>query len=314
MRWTSLTSVLSLIGSTVALAQAPAPEPFIRTRVPDKDLCLAWTTRAYVYNYHSAGSQQTPGTAEFVAMDAAFETWRAAAKTCSDFEFIKGPLVGVANIGYDKDSSDNTNVIVFRERSCKEIVPSDDPCLLEGTCRNTFQCWDESDTTIAITTSTFSYKTGVIYDADIEFNAGMQENGERFLFTTISSPQCEPGAQSPLCVATDVQNTLTHEIGHVVGLDHVDVPGATMEASAPLGETRKRILDTGTRDGFCHIYPANKPTPPCEDVNERVFAVNRGTPGLEQVGCHAGGAGLSFAAVLLAVALARRRQNVEPHL
>lgn len=300
-------------GLCPALVAAQSPsEGFIRTHVPDKNLCLFWPQRTYVFNYHSQGSSQTPGTAEFVAMDAAFDTWRALSRTCSDFRFEKGPYVGVAIIGYDKASSNNTNVLVFRERACRDVVAPGDPCLADGTCRNVYQCWDESDTTIAITTSTFSFNTGVIYDADIEFNAAPQANGERFLFTTISSPPCDPDEQSPLCVATDVQNTLTHEIGHVIGLDHEEIPGSTMEATAPLGETSKRIIDTGTAAGFCQIYPAGQPTPPCEDVDEKVLAVNRGTPGLQAVGCDATGTRLVPWTLLFAAAFSLRRRGPPP--
>lgn len=297
----------------VASAASAQSRGYIRTRVPNTELCLYWANRTYTFNYHSAGSQQTPGTAEFVAMDAAFDTWRALAQSCSDFKFIKGPMVGVANIGYDRNSSDNTNVLVFRERACRDVVPPDDPCLAQGTCANVYQCWDHGDATIALTTNTFSNKTGVIYDADIEFNAAPQASGERFLFTTISSPPCEPGMESPLCVATDIQNTLTHEIGHVVGFDHVELSGSTMEPSAPLGETRKRIIDPGTQAGFCHVYPAGQPTPPCdelEQLDKKIVAVNRGTPGLDRMGCsEAGAMPMVFAALSLAGLGVRRRHH-----
>lgn len=304
--------VLAVVVALASLTAAAQDRDFLRTRIPDTEQCLYWAPRKYAYNYHSAGSQQTPGTAEFVAMDAAFDTWRTLARSCTDFEFVKGANVGVAVIGYDQESTDNTNVLVFRERACHEVVPTGDVCLEEGTCGNVYQCWDHSDATIALTTTTFSYKTGVIYDADIEFNASPQESAERFLFTTISSPPCEPGEESPLCVATDIQNTLTHELGHVVGLDHVERSGSTMEASAPLGETRKRIVDTGTAAGFCFTYPPGKASPPCEDlgeVDERIVAVNRGTPGLDHMGCTAAtGAPAALCAVLAMLMRPRRRR------
>lgn len=305
--------IARVLALTVLLTSAAAEAQqrgFVRTRVPGEDLCLHWSERRYTFNYHSAGSERTPGTAEFLAMDAAFDSWRTLARGCSDFEFIKGPMVGVAQIGYDKDSQDNTNVLVFREHACRNLVQPGDPCLEAGTCPSVYQCWDHSDTTIALTTTTFSFKTGVIYDADIEFNAALQEGGDRFLFTTISSPPCEPDAQSALCVATDIQNTLTHEIGHVVGLDHVEVPGSTMEPSAPLGETQKRVLDVGSADGFCRIYPPREATPPCEELAEldkKIVAVNRGTPGLAHVGCNATGTGSAIALFVLAALLQRRK-------
>ena len=143
--------------------------------------------------------------------------------------------------------------------------------------------------------------------------AAPSESGERFLFTTISSPVCDPDAQSSQCAATDIQNTLTHEIGHVIGLDHVEQSGSTMEPSAPLGETRKRILDPGTQAGFCHVYPAHQLTPPCDEVealHQRIIAVNQGTPGLDPVGCTAAGAlPFGWAALVLGGLLRRRRRQ-----
>ena len=54
----------------------------------------------------------------------------------------------------------------------------------------------------------------------------------------------------------------------IMGLDHVDTPGSTMEPSAPIGETRKRILDSGTGKGFCVIYPKGSPPMPCDDLGQ----------------------------------------------
>ncbi len=288
----ALLSVASVIAVGTARAQEEAaPAAFLRTRDPRSGVCLHWTTRQYLYHYHSAGSSQTPGNAEFVAMEAAFDSWRKVAEACSDFTFEAGAMVGTALVGYDKERADNTNVITFRERSCAQVVPEDDPCWdpPAGTpsCDNKYQCWDNGERVIALTTSTFSKVTGVIFDSDIEFNAAPDDTGARFLFTTISQPPCDPERQSALCAATDIQNTLTHELGHVIGLDHVEVQGSTMEPTAPIGETAKRIIDEGTAAGFCLAYPKKRPSPPCEEVDEKIIAVNRGTPGLVAIGCSA---------------------------
>lgn len=55
--------------------------------------------------------------------------------------------------------------------------------------------------------------------------------------------------------AIDLQNTLTHEWGHVLGLGHSEFDVlATMHASASPGETHKRDLAQDDVDGLFHLY------------------------------------------------------------
>ena len=53
----------------------------------------------------------------------------------------------------------------------------------------------------------------------------------------------------------DLQNTITHEFGHVLGLDHSTIPDATMSPSAPTGELSKRELHEDDLLGYKIIYP-----------------------------------------------------------
>jgi hypothetical protein len=52
----------------------------------------------------------------------------------------------------------------------------------------------------------------------------------------------------------DLQNTSTHEAGHVYGLAHVQASFNTMDASAATGETYKRSLASGDIAGAHAIY------------------------------------------------------------
>src|SRR5690606_35670609 len=107
-----------------------------------------------------------------------------------------------------------------------------------------------------VTTTTYFRGSGEIVDADIEMNAAW------FDFTDLTGPPCAEG-QSGGCVATDIHNTATPEIGPMTGPDHTPDRNATMFASAPRGETSKRRLGETDIDGICAIYPAGGPTSHC---------------------------------------------------
>lgn len=272
------------------LVAAPAAaQSFLRTEILDRNgnpRCLYWSNRNITWNADAAGNSQTPGTSEFVAIEAAFATWQALSNSCSDFVFTQGPQLTNPSVGRGTQAN---NVVTFRELSCTAVVPSSDPCQADGSCSNKFRCWDHGDLTIALTTNTYSVSTAVIVDSDIELNSAPQAGGRRFLFTTVSAPPCDEGAEAVTCVATDVQNTMTHEIGHLVGLDHVDDELSTMAPTAPVGDLQKRVVDRGSADGFCLTYPRSLPAASCDELasaRRKIVATNVGTA----VGCgHAKG-------------------------
>jgi hypothetical protein len=212
-------------------------------------------------------------------------------------------------VGYVQSSDEtpnpvNENVIVFRETSCLDVVDYDDPCHDDDSCGNGHGCWSHGDGVIGLTTSTFSTRTGHVLDADIELNSSQPGGSTGFLFTTVNSPPCE-GLPSTSCVAVDLQNTMTHELGHVLGLDHVQTAGSTMEATAPPGETSKRIIDVGSAEGFCTIYPRGLPPTQCLEPVERGLALTADS----RLGCAAAPASLLPTALLLAWTLRSRRRR-----
>lgn len=295
------------LAALVLSAPAARAQKYQRTLVPGRPFCVVWPGRDYVYRLDAAGSSRTPGDSEFAALEAAFASWRAVSSTCSDFTFTRGPDIQNPRVGYLKDSQDNENVITFREVDCNDVVPPEDPCIDDDTCSNTYACWDHGPAVIGLTTTTFSFRTAYILDADVEFNASA--DGRGFLFTTVDSPMCD-GARSSDCVVTDVQNAATHEFGHVVGLDHVFEIGSTMEPTAPPGETHKRIIDAGSAAGFCDAYPRGLPPTQCgerPDLGRHFQAVSQG-PGL---GCGAAPEALFPAAALLGL-LARGPRRRRP--
>jgi len=245
---------------------------FSRSTVPTGPLeadgpCLFWRARTVPFVLNEAGSASAGSNSSLEAARASFRTWTQP--SCTDFRFEEQPVTSSVEVGFDQNHpSANTNLVVWREVACSEVVPSDDPCLEEGGCNNLYNCWEHSPATIGVTTTTFSNRTGEIFDADIEMN------GAYFDFSTVDMPVCPrsgPTTQPPTCVATDIENTLVHEIGHVIGLDHVlNLPSATMYLSAQYGETDKRTLEEDDIEGVCSIYPAGAPTVTC--VQEEVDA------------------------------------------
>jgi hypothetical protein len=299
----------ALLGAAPALAQ-DEDVPFRRTVVPGRPLCLLWPGRDYVYHLDAGGSARTPGDTEVAAIEASFESWRTLSKTCSDYSFRRGEDWSLpVKVGYDQEQPfNNYNIVTFRETACPDVVPAEDPCWEEETCGNVYECWEHGEGTIGLTTSTFSFRDGRVLDADIELNGSQPGGRVGFLFTTVDSPVCEVEPATD-CVATDLQNTMTHEIGHVVGLDHVFAPGSTMEATAPPGETGKRVIDPGSGAGFCSIYPRGLPPNQCffrPGAGITVQADGRGT------GCAAAPGPLALGAVLATLALMRRRAAGRP--
>ncbi|HEU4383154.1 MAG TPA: matrixin family metalloprotease [Anaeromyxobacteraceae bacterium] len=139
--------------------------------------------------------------------------------------------------------------------------------------------WTESAQAIAVTFVTFSCDTGEMLDADITLN------GQNFTF-----------AVSPGPTAIDLQSTVTHEAGHVIGFDHNPDPESTMYATAGFGETKKRSLTDDDIAGVCDAYPADAPPPPAP------AAAPRGGGG-----CSSAGVDPTLAAAAIAALAARRR-------
>ncbi len=96
---------------------------------------------------------------------------------------------------------------------------------------------------IAVTVVWHNTDTGQIYDADMLFNEAYGP------FVQCPSSGCVGGMPR-----FDLENTLTHEAGHFLGLAHSDVASSTMYFSADRNEIAKRSLDQDDVDGLCAIY------------------------------------------------------------
>lgn len=102
---------------------------------------------------------------------------------------------------------------------------------------------------LAITLNSFSSATGEIFDADIVFNRAAAQFE---VVDTVAACESRPAAERSF----DIENTLTHEVGHFFGFDHVAITEATMLARANACEISKRDLANDDQLAMCTVYPA----------------------------------------------------------
>jgi hypothetical protein len=101
---------------------------------------------------------------------------------------------------------------------------------------------------LAVTVVTKNVKQGIILDADLIVNGD-------YHFRLLDADD-EPGAHGP--IVYDLQNTLTHELGHVFGLgEDYEHAYATMYAFTQPRETCKRVLSASDIAGISDMYGAS---------------------------------------------------------
>lgn len=194
--------------------------------------------------------------------DGAIAAIERAVKHCDDATpglSVTARIGDAKPIGYVQTATDNTNSVLVLED------------------------WPYSSRALAVTLVTLNARTNELLDADIAFN------GEEHRFKVLSDDPAQGYAFD------DVQNTITHELGHVLGLMHnANVEDLVMYPSAPPGEILKRQLKQDDRDGLLSLY-----TDPVAPVLESPLPVQ---------GCSSSGSSPLFAAFgAVMLVLLRRR-------
>ena len=251
----------------VTLALTLDASAFVRSRTKH-GTAVYWPGACVFVQPDSDGTADLPAEAVFATVQKSMQNWQALTASC-----------GYLQLQYDQPAKleahlDGKNVVKFR--ADKWCHPDDS--------QNHNVCYAAA--AAAITTVFYldrpgDAQDGYIIDADVELN------NLNFTFANVIEGQPLPQARPGTSVA-DLENTLTHELGHLQGLDHtcadsatpaneVDDTGnpppacnnlamltpaqlskireATMYNSAMPGETKKRSPEADDVAGVCNIYP-----------------------------------------------------------
>jgi len=245
------------------------PPGYVRTGTTKAGGYLYWESACVFLTVDAAGTKEVAGEAEFAIVDNAIQTWNTAAESCS---YLKLRNEGRRDV---ETGRDNVNIIKFRDLSWCRPASGDDPA----------RCHPEA--AAGITTATYvddpsSERDGAIVDADVELNGvnfAIGVSGQ-----TLGTSSC----------LSELQNTLTHELGHLIGVEHtcratgdpdrVDAMGravpscqttsdpaitnATMYNFQDCGEIKKETLEADDIAAVCGIYPASQDPNTCEPVGD----------------------------------------------
>jgi hypothetical protein len=249
---------------------------------------LAWPVPAIAYAVND-DAPPSPSCAPTAAGDPALEAVRASfaawERSCSDLSLSFAGKTTEFRVRSPSLGGTSDNLVVFRHGWCSENAAArNDPCFTDWNvdCGNTYDCFEDHEScpggadcsgrsTVALTTVTYDPQTGRIVDADIEVNGWDGTGGPSqgtpgdhltppthgWYFTCNAEPTgttCSSYGDAG-CDFIDLQNTVTHEVGHFIGLAHSSDSSTTMWDRTEPAQMSKRILSADDVNGVCTIYP-----------------------------------------------------------
>jgi hypothetical protein len=297
------------------LGFAPRAGAYVRYKSKDGKVEFAWPqTCVAITGYPENFAVMMPLDEITGAASGAALAWSAGSDACTNLAIT----VSMSTAAAPRAVNDGANSLIFRTKNW---------CLLnaDGTCDPSSTAYDQS--ALALTSVSASTITGHIKDADIEVNG----------FFSWADLVAHPELVTATSSFQDLQNALTHEMGHLIGLDHTCVPvgtpapldnlgnpvpecdrappevvATTMFPSANPGDTTKRSLAPDDQQAVCDIYPASTPLPCVAPPDPGPGGCNcaaAGGPARPGAGGAAVGPGGLFGLVSIVGLRARRRRG-----
>ncbi|MSU58779.1 MAG: carboxypeptidase regulatory-like domain-containing protein [Pedosphaera sp.] len=186
------------------------------------------TTHAIRYYLASDGASTTNTAAELNALRASIGQWLAITNTLLKFE-----EAGVINPPVDVNTGDGTNVFYWVKGTT----------FVNGGNDNIFGA-------LGYTVSSYTASDGTMFEADIVFNAHTNAAGAtNFWFTDFNDTAN---------TTTFVEGVALHELGHLLGLSHSPVGGATMLFRGVSGLNTQAGLSDDDVAGGKFLYATNR--------------------------------------------------------
>jgi MYXO-CTERM domain-containing protein len=256
--------------------------------------------------------EMMPSTEIIGAIDGSAASWSHSGDACTYLDI----MVTTSTDPTPRATNDGHNLVIFRASNWCKLTD-------KGVC-DPAVVYDAA--ALALTSVSASTSSGIIRDADIEVNAF------HFSWADLAAhPEMRGSGMS----YHDLQNAVTHEMGHLIGLDHTcyfqgpppldangapitdcasasaDVLATTMFPSANPGDVDKRTLGPDDQQAVCEIYPAAEDPMVCSPPGS--MPPDEGCSSCAAAGAAAGttksAAGLLALAVVVLLAMRARRRR-----
>lgn len=243
-------------GFALMAAGSGVARAYVRTRASETNVELAWKRSCVNLRVLLGGRPSNVSEELFrTAVNEAAAQWSSSKLACTKMFLSTSASTSTTSFV----EADTVNTVQFRSdfwgrNARKEVERLPYP-----------------QNALAITSVFANRKSGEIVDTDVEINALFAMWGD-----VVANPNLLRSSNTH-----DLQNTLTHEFGHVIGLDHtcdgggqsnltdnqgktvpacpgsLDIQETTMAAIVMPGDTQRRTLAKDDQDGVCEIYPAD---------------------------------------------------------